>query len=100
VKDNFEFYAEAKLPSGKYSERVLVQVKGTAIGVLSRGGKLLAVGVWDAGKYVRYPRAYEVPLPPQLLDDIDRELRKRMTRKGEQLRVDPPRRSAVGYSNR
>lgn len=100
MKENFSFDAWAHLPDKTRSEKVHVVVKGAAVGIHTMGGRLIAAGIWDAGKYVRYPRSQDVPLPPQLLDEIDLELRRQMTTKGVQLRVDPPRRSALGYSNR
>lgn len=95
--ENFDFRVSADLPRG---ERVFMQVfvKGTLVSLRDSSGQV-ASGVWDAGKYVRYIRSQELPLPPQLLDEIDKELRIRLRAKGLQARASPLRRSAIGYGN-
>jgi hypothetical protein len=97
VTEKFDFRAVAHLPKGSRAE-VHVIVDGHAV-VLYNSTGIIASGRWDAGKYVRYPKSQSLQVPPQLLDEIDRELRLRMTIKGLQERVDPPRRSAIGYGD-
>jgi len=96
LQENFDFRALACLPKGERCH-VCVRVKCTLVTLHDSTGQI-AAGVWDAGRYVRYPYSQALPLPLQLLDEIDKELRVRMRATGLQERVDPPRRSAVGYS--
>jgi hypothetical protein len=97
VKEEFDFRATAHLPSGERYD-LHVKVKGTVVSLHDSAG-LVAAGVWDAGRYVRYARSQEIPAPPQILDEIDRELRQRLRIKGVQARVNPPRGSSVGYGD-
>lgn len=97
VREAFEFRALASLPNGK-GVHCRVTVKGHDVALFDSTGQI-AQGVWDAGKYVRYEHSQRLPIAPQLLDEVDAELRLRMTTPGLQTRVPPPRRSAVGYSN-
>lgn len=95
MQENFEFHVTVRVPNLE-RHQVEVKVRGLHVSVHDASGQR-AAGVWDAGRYVRYPYAVVLPLPPQLLDEIDRELRLRMQCKGLQERADPPRRSAIGY---
>ncbi len=97
MSENFDFRAVVHLPKGDRID-VHVKVKGVHVSLHDSSGQI-AAGVWDAGKYVRYPYSQILPLPPQLLDEVDHELRLRLQLKGLQARVDPPRRSAIGYSD-
>ena len=97
VQENFDFRASAILPNGKGVD-CHVKVKGHDVTLHDSTGQI-AAGVWDAGKYVRYPYSQRLPIPPQLLDEVDTELRRRIRSPGEQARVHPPRRSAVGYND-
>jgi hypothetical protein len=97
MSEDFDFRAVAHLPKGECIH-VHVKVKGVQVSLHDSTGQI-AAGVWDAGKYVRYPHSQLLPLPPQLLDEIDKELRLRLRLQGLQARADPPRRSAIGYSD-
>lgn len=99
MKENFDFDAWAHLPGGNRTEKLHVVVRGTTVTLHNVHGRL-AAGVWDAGGYVRFPRGQRMDVSPQLLDEIDKELRRQMTTKGVQERAPELRRSAVGYSNR
>jgi hypothetical protein len=96
VQENFSFHVRADLPHLTRSVEVRVDVCGTVITIYGEHSRLCA-GVWDSGNYVRYQSARKLDVHPSILDAVDEALRRRMTTKGEQLRADPPRRSAVGY---
>lgn len=97
MQENFEFCVVVHLPTME-RRQVDVKVRGLHVSVNDAAGQV-AAGVWDAGRYVRYPYSKALPLPPQLLDEIDKELRLRMQAKGLQVRAHPPRRSAIGYGD-
>ena len=90
MKKDFEFVAHHA------GLKLSVIVRDTTVTLRDHKG-IVAAGVWDAGHYVRYAQSQLLAIHPALLDEIDGELRLRMTAKGLQERVPPPRRSAVGY---
>lgn len=96
MQENFEFHVRAEIPHLTRSVEVRVQVRGTTITIYGATSRL-AAGEWDSGNYVRYASSSKLEVHPAILDAVDTALRQRMTRKGVQLRCDPPRASAVGY---
>ena len=98
MRENFDFRAKTIPVNTTMPLSVQVLVRGTTIRLQGTSGRL-ASGVWVAGRYVRYPRSQELCIHPALLDEVDRQLRLRMTAQGLHLRSDPPRRSAVGYGD-
>lgn len=75
-----------------------VLVEGTRVTVADAVTlRRLAVGIWDAGKYVRYEHSFRIAIHPTALDAIDEALREAMTLPGESPRAAEPRRSAIGY---
>lgn len=98
MQKNFDFVAKTIPINTTMPLSIQVVVKGASISLHGTAGRL-ASGVWDAGRYVRYTRSQELCIHPALLDEVDSQLRRRMTTQGLQRRVDPPRRSAVGYGD-
>ena len=96
MQENFEFHVRAELPHIEKGIEVRVVVKGTTITLYGAASRLCA-GIWDSGNYVRYASSGQLDVHPSILDAVDEALRRRMTMKGEQLRAEEPRRSAVGY---
>lgn len=96
MQENFEFHVRAEIPHLTRSVEVRVQVRGTTITLYGATSRLCA-GIWDSGSYVRYQSSRELDVHPSILDAVDAALKIRMTTKGDQLRAEPLRRSAVGY---
>lgn len=93
MKDDFEFEVRRQ---GCF---LRVVVCGVTVTLKDDRDGIVAAGVWDTGKYVRYARSHMLAeiIHPTVLDEIDRELRARITLPGLQLRVADLRRSSLGY---
>lgn len=87
MKEYFQFEMVVKIPHCSAPLRISVVVDGATVTLSDARGRF-ARGVWDAGHYVRYPRSQQMPVHPQLLDDVDAELRIRMTHRGVLARAD------------
>ena len=96
VKESFDLNVRVRIGGQPHELHVVVHRDVVTVHDV-KSLKRLAAGIWDAGGYVNYPRSQELCIHPVLLDEVDLQLRKRMTTPGRKAKATPRRASAIGY---